>query len=140
MHAQTIHLEVWRAPSGRGSVLLMVVFVIALMAATVMGVLQLNSEEIQLMGNHTAMAESHTMAEAGLQHALARLRMQANWTQGFHNQPFADGQYTVTVDNWRITSTGRNAQGFATKVTADITIDAAGPPHAIRIDALRINE
>ena len=55
-----------------GSVLLVVVVLVALLAATVVGHLQVNAEEIQLMQNHVHGAEAMALAEAGLNDALAK--------------------------------------------------------------------
>ena len=129
-----------RWSSNRGAAMLMVVFVIALLATAVSGIIQMNTEEIQVMTNHIGMAQARTIAEAGLQHALSEKRMDPHWRRGFRNRRFADGRYTVTVDDWTITSTGQSPQGFQMRVTANITILGSTPPHPIRIDALRINQ
>jgi len=123
-----------------GSVLLMVVFIMALLAATVMGHLQINTEEIQLMQNHLYAAEALATAEAGLNDVLAQLRAEATWTAGYVDKPFNGGSYTVVVDGSTLTATGVTSRGFVAKVEADVTVSAAGPPHVVRIDVLRINE
>jgi type II secretory pathway component PulK len=88
-------MQVRRAQSG--SVLLIVVVLVALLAATVMGHLQVNAEEIQLMQNHIHEVQALAVAEAGLNDALARLRANSHWTEGITNQPFGQGTYTVTI-------------------------------------------
>lgn len=123
-----------------GSVLLMVVFIMALLAATVMGHLQINTEEIQLMQNHLYAAEALATAEAGLNDVLAQLRADATWTAGYVDKPFNGGSYTVVVNGSTLTATGVTSRGFVAKVEADVTVSAAGPPHVVRIDVLRINE
>jgi type II secretory pathway component PulK len=123
-----------------GSVLLMVVFITALLAATVMGHLQISAEEIQLMRNHVCAAEALATAEAGLNDALARLREDSSWTAGFTAKPFNEGSYTVTVEGSTVTATGTTSQGFVARVEAELTISSGGPPYMIRIDSLRINE
>ena len=129
-----------------GSVLLIAVFVIALLSALVMGMAQLNMEEIQLMRNHIFAAEALATTEAGLNDAFAEIRADSSWTTGFTDKAFNGGSYTVTVTgslpNRTITSTGTSAQGFVAKVEADITIgqNVGQSFYAIRIDNLRINE
>ena len=126
-----------RRPSG--TVLVVVVFVIALLSGLVMAVLQVNAEEIQLMQNHVYAAQAQAVAEAGLNDALAHLRDDAGWDAGFANKAFDGGSYTVTVDGSTVAATGTTAMGFVARVTADLTISTEGPPHAIRIDRLGIN-
>ena len=122
-----------------GSALLIVVFVIALLSAVVMGLLQLNTEEIQLMHNQINAAQAIATAEAGLNDAFSELRTDPNWSTGFTGEPFNGGTYTVDVNGTTITSTGTTAQSFVARVEADITTGTTSP-YIIRIDNLRINE
>jgi Tfp pilus assembly protein PilX len=123
-----------------GSVLLVVVFVVALMSVVVMGMLEVNTEEIQLMQNHIYGAQAQAVAEAGLHDALAELRADSSWSAGFASKPFNGGSYTVVINGSTLTSTGVTSQGYVAKVEGDVTVSPAGPPHAVRIDALRINQ
>ena len=126
-----------------GTVLVMTVFIVALMSAVVMGILQMNTEQIQLMRNHVYAAEAMATAEAGLNAAFAVIRADSSWTVGYATVPFNGGSYTVTVagslPNRTIESTGTTAQGFVARVAADTTIGTSSP-YVIRIDELRINE
>ncbi|MEN6425640.1 MAG: hypothetical protein ABFE13_09775 [Phycisphaerales bacterium] len=122
-----------------GSVLLVVVALVALLAATVMGHLQVNAEEIQLMQNHLHGAQAMTLAEAGLNDALAQLRADADWQDGFVGKPFDGGSYSVSVEGSTITSTATTSEGFKVRLEADVTTAPDGPPYLIRIDELRIN-
>jgi len=125
-------------------VFITVVFVIAFMAAVVMGIAQINTEEIQLMRNHIGAAEALAVAEAGLNDALAELRSDSSWSGPIADEPFAGGSYDVTVEGSlpdpNIVSEGTSSQGFVARVKAEITVATSGPPYVIRIDALRINE
>jgi len=126
-----------------GSVLLITIFVVALLSAITIGILQINTEEIQLMRNQIRAAEALTIAEAGLNHAFAEIREDDEWDEGFDDEPFAGGSYEVDVDddlpNLTIVSEGTTSQGFVAKVEADITVGSSSP-YVIRIDSLRINE
>lgn len=122
-----------------GSVLLVVVLLVALLAAVVMGHLQINTEEIQLVQNHTAGVQALTIAEAGLNDALARLRQDPGWNTGFASEPFGSGSYTVLVRGSTVTSTGVTAQGFVAKVEAEVTQGPPEHPGQVQIDHLRIN-
>jgi hypothetical protein len=127
-----------------GTVLVMTVFIVALMSAVVMGILQMNTEQIQLMHNHVCAAEAVATAEAGLNATFAELRADSSWTTGFSNTPFNGGSYTVIVSGslpgLTIESAGASAQGYIAQVDADITVGTSGPPYDITIDELRINE
>jgi len=122
-----------------GSVLLMTIFVIAFISALAMGLLQMNTEEIQLVQNQTSAAQALATAEAGLNDAFSELRTDPNWSAGFINKAFDGGSYTVDVNDSTITSMGTSSQGFIARLEADITI-AGTSPYTIRIDHLRINE
>ena len=126
-----------------GSVLLITIFVVALLSAITIGILQINTEEIQLMRNQIRAAEALATAEAGLNDVFAEIRADSTWTTGFTDKSFNGGSYTVTVTgtlpNRTITSTGTSSQGFVAKVEADITVGSSNP-YVIRIDSLRINE
>ncbi|UCF15239.1 MAG: hypothetical protein JSW59_17675 [Phycisphaerales bacterium] len=126
-----------------GAVLLITVFVVALLSAVVLGMLQVTTEEIQVMSNQIYSAQALATSEAGLNDAFAEIRADSSWTTGFTDKPFYGGSYTVTVagalPNLTITSTGTSAQGFVARVEADTTIGTSSP-YIIRIDELRINE
>ena len=122
--------------SESGSVLLVVVLLVALLAAVVMGHLQINSEEIQLLQNHIGGAEALALAEAGLNEALAELRRDPGWKAGFTDRPFGCGSCTVVVQGSTLTSTAKTSRGFVAKVEADVV---PGPDNALRIDRWRIN-
>jgi len=126
-----------------GSVFLLTIFVVAFMSAITIGILQMNTEEIQVMRNQIYAADALTITEAGLNDAFAEIRADPNWTTGFTDKVFNDDTYTVTVTgtlpNRTITSTGTSSQGFAARVEADVTVGSSSP-YIIRIDCLRINE
>ena len=126
-----------------GSALLIVVFAIALMATVTIGILQLHTEDIQLMQNQVNAAYALATAEAGLNDAFSQIRSDSSWTTGFSGKSFNGHVYDVnvtgTLPNRTITSTATTSQGFIARVQADITIGTSSP-YAIRIDNLRINE
>ena len=127
-----------RVPSG--SVLIIVVFIVALMSAVLIGILEVNTEEVQLMQNHVYVAQAKAVAEAGLNDALAELRADPTWDTGFSDKSFDGGTYTVVAGGSTLTATGVTSQGFVARLEADVTISADGPPHVVTIDGLRINE
>jgi len=126
-----------------GTVLLITIFATALLSAITIGILQINTEEIQLMRNQIYAAQALAIAEAGLNDAFSELRVDSSWDSGFSNKVFDDDSYTVTVSgalpNLTITSTGTSSQGFVVRVEADITVGSINP-YIIRVDSLGINE
>ena len=123
-----------------GSVLLVVVLLVALLAAVVMGYLQVNTEEIQLVRNHVGGAEAVAIAEAGFNDALAQLRREPGWSAGYEGKPFAGGSYTVVVEGSTVTSTALTARGFVARVQAEITRGTGGSPSRVEVSRLRINQ
>ena len=121
------------------SVLVMTVFVIAMISAVVIGMLEINTEEIQLMQNHILAAQAFATAEAGLNDAMAHLRMDHRWNAGFVDKPFSGGVYSVTVDGDTILATGITDRGYATALEADVAVSHDGPPFAVEIGRLRVN-
>ncbi len=119
------------------------IFATALLSVITIGILQINTEEIQLMRNQIYAAEAQATAEAGLNDAFSELRVDSSWTTGFSNKTFNSGSYTVTVSgtlpDLTLISTGTSKQGFVTRVEADITVGSTSP-YIIRVDSLRINE
>ena len=129
-----------------GSILILAVFVTALLAAVVAGMLQMSTEEIQLMQNHLYAAEALATAEAGLNDALASIGNGdfLSWEDGYtFEEDFNGGSYSVTYEEApdpNSISEGTSSQGFTARVKAEITIDSDGPFYVTRIDSLRINE
>jgi Tfp pilus assembly protein PilX len=127
-----------------GSVLLIVVFAIALMSVLTIGIVEMHTEEIQLMQNQVNATQAIAVAEAGLNDAFAEIRADSSWTTGFTNKSFPGyGTYTVTYEGSlpdpNITSEGTTSQGFRARVKADITVGSSSP-YVIRIDNIRFNE
>jgi Tfp pilus assembly protein PilX len=125
-----------------GSVLLIVIFAIALLSAVTVGILQMHTEEIQLMQNQVNAAQALATAEAGLNDAFARIR--GGNDPNIASTSFNGGTYAVTaeasaVSDLLLTSTGTSSQGFVARAEADITVGSSSP-YVIRIDRLRINE
>lgn len=126
-----------------GSALMITVFAVALMAVLTIGILQITTEDSQIMRNQIGAAQAQATAEAGLNDAFAQLRIDSGWTSGFTNKAFLSDSYTVTVTGTlpylAINSTGTTSQGFAAKMSADVTV-STDAPYIVRIDELRINE
>jgi type II secretory pathway component PulK len=133
-----------KTKKNKGTVFLVVVFAIALMATITVGILVMTTEELQLMQNQLYAAEAIEVAEAGLNDAFAQIRTSSSWTTGFTGKSFPGyGTYTVSVTGTlparTITSTATTSQGYVTRVVADVTVSASSP-YIIRIDDLRVNE
>ncbi len=140
-------LQDMNAERGRniGSIMLIATFAIAMLSALVIGMLQMNTEEIQLMQNQIYAAQALATAEAGLNDAFSELRDDDEWVGPLTKVPFNGALYNVsitgTLPNLIIESEGISIQGFVARVEAYVTVDTSDSSnHAIRIDNLRINE
>jgi Tfp pilus assembly protein PilX len=126
-----------------GSALMVTVFAVAVMAVLTIGILQINTEELQIARNQIYAAQAMATAEAGLNDAFAQLRTDPNWMSGFANKALVDSTYTVTVagtfPTYTVTSTGFTAQGYTARMSTEIAMGTQ-EPYVVRIDKLRINE
>jgi len=126
-----------------GSVFLLTIFLILMLSALVIGMLQIDTEEIQIMRNQIFAVEAMATAEAGLNDAFYEIRNDPNWSAGFSNKSFNNGTYTVTVEGANpdpnIISTATSSHGYQARVKAEITIGSTSP-YIIIVDRLRINE
>ena len=126
-----------------GSVIVIVVFIIALMSTIVMGIAQLNTEELLIVSNQANFAQAMESAYAGLNDAFAELHSNSSWTSGFTNKSFNSDSYTVSVTgslpNLTLASTATTAQGYIAKVESDVTVSSSSP-YVVRVDELRRNE
>lgn len=124
-----------------GSVLLITVFAVAMLSVLTIGILEMHTEEIQLMQNQVNAAQALATAEAGLNDAFARIRQGSD--PNIASTSFNGGSYAVTVTgtlpNRTITSTATTSQGFQARVKANITVGTSSS-HIIRINNLRLNE
>jgi Tfp pilus assembly protein PilX len=125
-----------------GSVFLVIIFAIALMAMVTVGILQMTTEELMLMHNQHYSTQALAVAEAGLNDALAQMRNDSSWTTGFAGKSFNGGHYDVSVSGTlpkrTIIATGASAQGYVAEVNAVVTMDTTSP-YIIRIDSFKIN-
>ena len=126
-----------------GSVILIVVFVIALMSTLVMGIAQINTQELLILSNHTGSTQAVETGYAGLNDAFSELRSDSSWNSGFTDKTFNGGSYSVGVTgslpDITVSSTAVTSNGFAANVQADINVSVSSP-YKVRISELRINE
>jgi hypothetical protein len=125
-----------------GSVLLVVVFAVALLTTLVTGILQMNTEELMLMQNQINAVETLEIANAGLNDVFAELRNDSSWNSGFTDKSFSGGTYTVTVSGTLpslIVESTAILSGFSARVAADLTVSSASP-YILRINQFRVNE
>jgi hypothetical protein len=131
----------------KGSVFVVAIFVIAMLSTLVIGMLKINSGEIQLVHNQIFATQALAVADAGLNATLAEIRDDPLWDTGFVDEPvdssphFAGGQYTVEVNgnNIKVTASVNSWHSYTAIVEVDVTI-SADHPHIIRIDHYRTNE
>ena len=140
-----------------GSILIVVVFITAILATLVAGMLQMNTEEIQLMQHRVYAAQATALAKGALNEALAEIRQDSSWDTGIDAKEiwaggvsavaldddlYKGGEYTVDVNdnNLSITASVTSWQGYTATIDAQITISDGNSPYIIRIDSMRIND
>ncbi len=127
-----------------GVVMLITIFIVALLSAAVMGIMQINRNEIQLVQDQIFAAQAIATAEAGLNNAFARIIVNDEWIDGFDAKVFDGGFYNVsvtgTLPNRTIISEGTTSHDFVARVEAEVTVSTSGSDNIIRIDNLRVNE
>ncbi len=125
-----------------GSVLLIVVFLLALTAALVIGMLHLTTQELLQVSNHREMTRALAVAEAGLNDAIAAIRQDIAWKSGFTNKPFFEDSYSVSVAGnpplITIESVGRTSAGYQARLTAEVRTGLSSP-YPVSIQSLRVN-
>lgn len=125
-----------------GSVLLIVVFLLALTAALVTGMLHLTTQELLQVSNHREMARALAVAEAGLNDAIAAIRQDIAWKSGFMNKPFFEDFYSVSVAGnpplITIESVGRTSAGYQARLIAEVRTGLSSP-YPVSIQSLRVN-
>ncbi|MFH1360539.1 MAG: hypothetical protein ABIJ41_05825 [Candidatus Omnitrophota bacterium] len=90
------------AYNSRGSVLLLVVFLLFFLALFVIGISQLASTDFQIAQNNKFSLMAYYVAEAGIGRSIYELRQNNNWSAGFNQVQFpigANSTYTVAVTN-----------------------------------------
>lgn len=144
-----------------GSILLITVFAIAMLSTLVVGILEANTSEIQLVQNQLYAAQALALAEAGLNAVMAQIRNDPTWTQDIPTvteigqykntwvdgslpadaEEFGDGYYTIGFDGSRVVITAgvKSWRGYTAIIEAQVTI-SPDVPHIIRIDNLKVNE
>jgi hypothetical protein len=130
-----------------GSVFILSVFVIAMLSTLVMGMLKVNSTEIQLVRNRIWASQALALAEGGLNVAMAEMREDPAWKTGLEHmavpaiENFTGGEYNVEIDGNHIVITASvdSWQGYTATIEAEVTV-SGDEPHIIRIDNYRVNE
>jgi len=123
--------------------MIIAIFVIALMTTLIVGIAQMNTEQIQIIQNQIYAAEALCIAEAGLNDAFSEIRDDNTWDDGFNSKAYSGGEYDVDVTEdlpfYTITSTGTSSTGFVAKVEAGVTVGNSAP-YIIRIDEYKVND
>ena len=123
--------------------MLITVFIVTLLSAVVMGIMQINRNEIQLIQDQIFAAQAIATAEAGLNNAFARIRIDDEWIEGL-DEEFDGGSYNVSVTGTlpirTIVSEGTTSHDFFARVEAEVTVSTSGSDNIVRIDNLRVNE
>lgn len=119
----------------RGVILLLAMFVMLVVAALVLGILQLRAAEVQTLGNRMRQAASQYLADAGIEQAIWYLRLykQPMWEWGDPNYTGvvtndAAGSATGKVWGTRLNENFPNGIFYQEKlVSPEITVSSAAP-------------
>ncbi|MBI3548225.1 MAG: hypothetical protein HY078_04135 [Elusimicrobia bacterium] len=126
----------------RGSALVLNLTIMAVFAALVAVVYSVTKSQTSAIVYHMHQAQAQTIAEAGLEDALANLYGNTAWRTGFSSKTFAGGFYNVSLStdtNPVITSSGYSASSFpmgrsVKTVTATAKFINGACPYAIMAD------
>ncbi|MFP4057486.1 MAG: hypothetical protein ACLF0G_11520 [Candidatus Brocadiia bacterium] len=119
-----------RPPAARrGSVLLLVLFLMAITAPLVALMLEAHGAHLRCVHNDLSGHTALYVAEAGVQRAVAELLADPAWRTGFTDVEFPEGSghtYTVAVADTSegelcITSTAHTADGYAKTVSVVVS-------------------
>lgn len=123
-----------RVAKTRGTALLVAVFISALLATIVVAMMNMDISQLKLVKNQINKAQSRAVAEAGLNDAIANLRDDEDWRDGFDGKSLPEaGSYSVELtppgesDVIDIVSTGTAENGFVTVVEAQVTVSDESP-------------
>ncbi|MFH1613917.1 MAG: hypothetical protein ABIG61_02380 [Planctomycetota bacterium] len=145
----------------KASVLVITVFVIALLSTVIMGMLRMTAQEIQIAQNRIYAAQALALAEAGLNQALAEIRLNKSWYTSTVLQELDDiisyqyddfvrivdrtlgnGSYQIYSDgqdHLLITARTTLWQNYTASIEAELTIGDEFP-FIIRIDSYKVNK
>ena len=143
----------------KASVYIIVIFVIAMLATITMGILQMNTQELNLVRHRIYAAQALALAEGGLNMAMAEIRNDSTWTSETlditglvgssewwttletHGTSFGDGFYATSYDGNDVTITAGvdSWRGYTSKIEAQVTVTSTAP-HIIRINNYKVNE
>ncbi len=124
-----------RKVRSRGVIMIIAAFVMLIVAALVLGMLQLRSSEIQSLGNKMRQAAASYIADAGVEQAIWYLRMykQPMWEWGTPNYAGVvtqDASGSATGHVWATRLNGNYPNGIFYQeklVTPEITASSAAP-------------
>lgn len=86
-----------RFKDNRGSALLIVLSLIAMLTGVVIMTLDRAHTDVELSFNQLHEEQAFYVAEAGMERAVAELNLDSDWRTGYLTEPLGDGYYTVAV-------------------------------------------
>ncbi len=123
--------------------MVVVIYCIALFAAMMVGLLGVCAEDTLLLQNEVKYVESWYVAEAGLNDAYAKLKINPYWNEGYSDKSVENGMYTVNIHgsppNLTVRSLGRCNRGFPVCMETDLYLSDKGSS-TIYILGMRVNQ
>jgi len=125
----------------KGVALLLAMFILVFIAILAVVFLELLTSDLQITSNHSGKLKALYIADAGIEHAVSRLRANRNWTANSQQIVFPSGSsssYTITYPKAGTTRTIVSAGSlennrFTATVEAKISIQGSSSPYNIKI-------
>jgi len=127
----------------KGSVLLLIVFLIFFLALFVISISDLTTTDFQIARNNKLLTMAFYVAEAGIERSIYKLRQNNSWSAGFNQVQFPTGEnsyYTVTVTNpssvfVTLDSTGTVQDDFKRRIIVKLKVLPTSVPYPIIINS-----
>lgn len=127
-----------RSTDNKGTIMVMVVYCIALFTAMMVGFLGVCTEDTLLLQNEVKYVESWYIAEAGLNDAYAQIKDNPYWNEGYSGKSLGKGDYTVNIygypPNLTVRSLGRCNQGYPVCMETDLYLSDVELPQIYILD------
>jgi hypothetical protein len=130
----------------RGSILLAVAFMAALLGVLSLSMFSLMTADTEEVHNHVSSVRALGIAEAGVEHAIMKLRQNAHWKAGLKNVKFpklSNDRYSVEIDQTdypavQLLAVGETG-GFTRRLEVVVNVDGppAKKPYTVTIESWR---
>jgi type II secretory pathway component PulK len=127
----------------KGVALLLALFTLLIVSLLVVAFYELITIDLQITSNHLKRNQALYIADAGVEYAISRLRLnRSNFSQGVEFPSGSGNNYNVNVTSVDISakiilSTGTLASGEAVRLEAKVSVLGQNPPYRLKIISWR---